>query len=200
VGQDLGTVDVTGLTTVASMEPVAPTFAYFDISLDTPAYVAGDAIVVRSTGGSWPAIELFGVGVEAISIPDAPLVLSKDQDLHVEWTPPSAGVRSTIHLRITIDQHGNTPVQLECETADDGSIDVPTSLVNQLIDAGVTGFPNGVLYRHTVDSQPLGDGCVQFEVGSEAEPRIQVAGSIPCNDPSDCPTGTECNLVSGLCE
>jgi hypothetical protein len=201
VGQDVGTVTVTGLTTAASMDPVAPTFTYFDVSLDDPPYAPGDTIVVRSSGGDWPPMEMFGVGVEPIAIPDTSLVLTQDQDLHVAWTAPvGAAVRSTIYFRITIDQHGNTPVQLQCETADDGSIDVPASLVSQLIGFGVTGFPNAVLYRHTVDSQPLGDGCVQFEVRSEAEPSVEVAGFVPCVSNDDCPTGSDCNIATGLCE
>ena len=183
------------------MEPVQPGYKYFDTNLSHPVYTPGGVISLRTTGGVLPAIELHGVGVEPLQIDPEPWLLKRDQAVEVIWTAPTATSRSEIYVRVTVDQHGATPVQLTCVTPDDGALELPASLVTQLLDLGVTGFPNGLIQRRTVDSVSVGTGgCAQFTVSSPRQPTVNVDGVIPCDSPDDCPTGETCNLVSGLCE
>lgn len=199
--QDLGTATMSGLFEPVTMEPVEPGFKYFDTSLPFPAYEPGSVITLRTTGGAFAPLELHGVGVEPMVIPEGDLVLVRDTPIAIRWTAPSGPVRSEVHARVTVDQHGVTPVQISCVTADDGELDVPAALVTQLIDLGVTGFPNGLVQRRTVDSAPVGDGgCAELVVSAPQELSIRVDGFVPCDDPTDCPDGSTCNLTTGLCE
>ncbi len=200
--QDLGTAEMTGLLVPVVMEPVEPGFKYFNTSLPVPAFDPGSVITLTTTGGTYGALTLHGVGVEPLVIPQGDLVLEREVAIPIRWTAPVGPVvRSEIYARITVDQHGVTPVQIACVTADDGELDVPAALVTQLIDLGVTGFPNGVVHRRTADSAPVGDGgCAELVVNAPQELTIRVDGFVPCDDPSDCPDGQTCNLVTGLCE
>jgi hypothetical protein len=199
--QDLGTVTVDGLLEEVVMEPISPGFSYFDTTIPHIPYVPGDLITLTSTGAAVEPMQMYGVGVEPLEIPDTDFVLYRDQDLIFTWTAPGGPVRSTIYTRVTVDQHGLTPIQLTCVTEDDGEIAIPASLVTDLIDAGVTGFPNGLIIRQTVDSMTvLTDGCVDFQVNSPREPNIRVDGFIPCTRDEDCPTGQTCNELIEICE
>ncbi len=199
--QELGTATMTGLLVPVVMEPVEPGFKYFNTSLPFPAFEAGSVITLTTTGGLYAPLELHGVGVEPLVIPEGDMILQRDTPIAIRWTAPAGPVRSELYARITVDQHGVTPVQIACVTADDGELDVPAELVTQLIDLGVTGFPNGVVHRRTVDSAPVGDGgCAELVVNAPQELSIRVDGFVPCDDPSDCPDDQTCNLVTGLCE
>jgi Cys-rich repeat protein len=199
--QDLGTVTVDGLLEEVVMEPISPGFSYFDVQLPHPVYEPGSLITLTSTGAAVEPLEMYGVGVIPLELPQPDLILARDEDLVMTWTPPGGPVRSTVYARVTVDQHGLTPIQLTCQTADDGELAIPASLVTALIDAGVTGFPNGLLVRQTVDSMPvLGDGCAEFQINSPREPNVRVEGFTPCTSDEDCPSGQTCNTAIEICE
>ena len=198
--QDLGVVTMTGLFDEVVLSPIPPGFSYFKTDLSHPAYTPGGVITVTSTGGALSPLTLHGVGIEPLAVPPGDILIVADQPLPLTWTPASPGARSTIYVRITVDQHGVTPVQLTCETADDGAIDVPATLVSQLVGFGVTGFPNGVVVRRTVDHQQVETGCASFEVNSPQELRIRVDGFVPCQSDIDCPYGQTCNEALEICE
>ncbi len=100
-----------------------------------------------------------------------------------------------------IDQHGNSPVALLCTFADAGTGIVPGALIDQLLTAGVSGFPNGTLRRQTIDSTTLDAGCVELVVGLTREPEgVSVAGHVPCQSTADCPPGLTCNVPIETCQ
>jgi len=200
-GQELGTVTVGGLHKDVLMTAVVPGYTYFDTDLPFPVFDPGVLIELRTGGGNFDPIELHGVGVETLTLTESEWVLFADQPLEFNWTPPTeAVVRSNIHVRLNIDQHGLTPIQLFCEFEDDGQAALPADLITALINYGVTGFPNATVTRRTVDSTQIGDGCVEFTVKSSAQPDIRVDGFIPCFNDMDCPDGQTCNLAIQICE
>ena len=87
-----------------------------------------------------------------------------------------------------------------CLFEDDGEAVVPSVLIDELIGAGVTGFPSGALERSTSDRTSLVEGCMDFEVSSPRVVDMRVDGFVPCTSNRDCPDGLECNLEIQICE
>lgn len=194
--QDAGQVTIAGLT-----KPVSMTFPnYYDTTVDHPAFEPGASITLKAAGAAYPAFTLYGEGFAPMEIPTGTLVLKKGQALDVTWTPDSSAEHATVRIRINVDQHGNSPVELVCDVADTGMATVPISLIDQLIGFGVTGFPSGHVIRHTLDSVDAGSGCVQFEVFSHRLGDLQVADHIPCDGTHPCPGNLTCDVPTGTCK
>jgi hypothetical protein len=196
--QNLGQVTVAGLIVDVRMDPVQPGFRYFNTSLPHPAFTAGDLLQLRADGGDFAAFDLHGIGVEPLVISADDWVIAADEDMQVTWT--SASGRAQIRLALRIDQHGSSPATVFCDFDDDGQGTIPAQLVDELINAGVTGFPSGSLARQTVDQAHVGGGCVDLITRSQRSPNVRVAGFTPCNRQEDCPEGLTCDTVNQMCE
>jgi len=199
--QDLGTVTIDGLSEPVEMTPTPPGFSYFFIGLDNPPASAGDLVTLEATGGATiDPFTLYGVGSTPLELDGEMWVVDRDIDTVVNWNPPDDGARSWVHILITIDLHGLTPVQVECDFADTGQGIVPGALLNQFIDFGVTGIPTGKITRWTVDSTVQGDACIDFSVAATHNPEVDVIGFTPCHEDEDCPPGETCNQPFEICE
>ncbi len=197
---DLGTVTVSGLSAPVSMEPVMPGYSYFETTLPHPAFEPMSLITLKTSGGALDPFTLHGVGVDPLEVAGESWVVEEGQPLAVAWTPPAGESRSTVDLRLNIDQHGLSPVTLWCALDDSGTGEVPAALVAALFGAGVSGYPSGSLGRRTADSIAVGGGCVDLIVASPRILDVDVAGYIPCDGEEDCPDELDCNEITGLCE
>lgn len=199
-GLDLGHGSVTGLLEAVEMDPVFPGAKYFDVSIPHPPHAPGALVTLRTEGGALDPLEMYGLGLDPLVFPDVDVTIRAATDLPLTWTAPAAGSRSTFWVRMNVDQHGVTPVQLICETADDGEFTVPASLVDTLLAQGVTGFPNALLHRRTMDAREVAGGCVEFRVAWTGQPTLRVEGFTPCVSDPDCTPPQTCNEEIGLCE
>ncbi len=204
VAQDLGTVTVAGvLPGSVAIEPFELGNSYQNTDVENPPVAPDSLVEVRIPDSPWGSLDLHGVGVEPLTASDDLLLVEEDVDLAIEWTPASGLGRSVVFFRLNIDQHGNSPVNLTCEWPDTGSASVPSGLIEQLINAGVTGFPSATVTRRTADNVAVGDqgeGCIDLEVTSPRTLDVRVDGFTPCNGPGQCPEGQECNLPLEICE
>jgi hypothetical protein len=128
-------------------------------------------------------------------------VITPHQPLEVKWTK---GTRDDmrVHVRINVDQHGNTPISLECDAADTGALTIPAALIDALLGAGQSGVPNAKIERRTVDSKDVGPGCADLVVRSrvgEPQLKLRVEGVDYCTPPKMCPPGKTCN-AQFICE
>jgi len=196
----LGRVTVTGLSKAVSMLPKPPNQNYFDTSLPHPAFLAGDEIRVQSEGGALAPLTLFGYGVDALEPGEAEWVLTAGQPLSVTWDAGAADTPARVLLRLNVDQHGVSPITLVCDLPDTGQATLPATLIDALLGAGISGFPNGKLARRTADSVPVDGGCVDLVVSSPRTVTTRVTGSTPCTKPADCPPGQACNLPLQICQ
>jgi hypothetical protein len=194
---DVGVVDITGLVQEVSVEPILPTYEYYDTSLMHPAYDEGAIVELSAAGGDYEAFGLVGVGVSMIEPALDELVLDPDADLTVEWT--AAAGPAKVRVELSIDQHGSSPTKLVCESDDTGMLTVSQTLVAQFVELGVTGFPSANYFRETVDSIELAPGCVEFGVRSHAQSDLSVIGHTPCTDDLDCPDGETCDIPNETC-
>lgn len=199
--QDLGTVTIGGLGKPVIMQPVGDGRNYFDTKLPHPVFEPGALVELRTGGGAFEPAVLHGVGVEPLVLVDTEWVLKDDEPLTFRWEPPShEPARGHVHLRLNIDQHGVTPIQLFCELPDTGEATVAEELLAMLIQAGVTGFPNATVTRRTVDAAEVGEGCMDLTLASPVSPSVRVDGFTPCTKDADCPQGTTCNEALQICE
>lgn len=200
---DVGTVTITGLVGPVVMNARAPALDYSNTSLANPPFEPG-AEIRLSNGDGTPALALGGLGFSPIAPLDDTWNLVRGQAITVRWDTPAPGdepVRTRVELQILIDQHGSSPMFLTCDFADAGRAIVSATIVDALLDAGISGFPSGKLTRATTDSASLeAGGCVEFRVASPRTLAVRVAGHVPCKKPADCPGGQTCNLAKETCE
>jgi hypothetical protein len=193
----LGTVTVTGLKKHVVMEPRAPSNEYFDVTLPHPGYDVGAAIELRTSGGEVPPFQLQAIGPAPLKLLTRELILDPDRDLDVIWT--GAGQGGRVQVRIDVDQHGSSPVAVDCQVEDGGSLTLERTLIAKLLAFGVSGFPTGTVTRGTDDSVEAGPGCVGLAVISAATVGLKVVGHIPCNAGKPCPEGKTCDLARETC-
>jgi hypothetical protein len=199
VETDLGTVTVYGLTADVVMEPVSPGYGYFFTTLSFPGFREGELVELATSGGAIEPFTLHGVG-PALLEPAGPWSVQGGSPLAVQWNAPVTTVRTEVRLSLTIDQHGQTPLTLVCHFPDSGSAEVPASVVDALVSAGVTGYPTGFLRRQTADSVQANGGCVDLLVDHDVKVEVTVTGHTPCDSNDDCPPGETCNLAIETCE
>ncbi len=191
---DLGDVTVHGLNKDVTMQPVN----YFDTGMPHPGFDPGANIRLETKGGDLDPITLYGRGVTPLALPDETWVLRADEPLEISWTPAN-DEQAEVKLRINIDQHGSTPVELWCVVEDTGSLTIPADVVTEFKGYGVSGYTQANVYRQTVDSVQTAPGCVEFTVFSRMVGDLQVEGHIPCSGPGDCPDGMTCDLPTNTC-
>ncbi|MCA9567024.1 MAG: hypothetical protein KC656_04240 [Myxococcales bacterium] len=190
---DMGTVFISGLETCVEMAPIQPGNTYTFNTLPYPGMQAGDLVQLDAA-----AVQLHAAGVEPIVFPAGDWVMVEGQPLEITWTPPSAP-GSQVAVSMSIDQHGASPLRLDCSFDDDGSGTVPAALVDQLINSGVSGYPSASIRRRTADKATLAQGCVELVVASSRPHGLDVDGYTPCSRPEDCPSPQVCDLPNEIC-
>lgn len=197
--QDLGVVGLRGVGEPLEMRPVQPGNRYFGTGLSNPPFTPGKTVLLDALNAPEGELLLEGVGVPRLEVPPGDVVVQEGQPIALSWTAPDVATPARVHLELTIDQHGTSPVRVSCDFPDTGSAEVPAALVNGLFSAGVSGYPNATAARRTVDSAPFLDGCAELRVASSAELSVRVAGHTPCDGPDDCPDDMSCDVATNTC-
>lgn len=196
----VGTVSILGLTQPTVMAPRAPGNNYFAPDADNPPFLVGSPIVLTAEGAEGRSgFQLFGTGSAPLGSKPTWL-LDRGKDLAIEWAKGAAELKTRVAVELSVDQHGISPLSLACEFEDTGVASIPASVIDQLITSGVSGFPNGRIFRRTADSIETERGCVEFLVGSPLAAAVSVVGFVPCKKEADCPSGKRCNLTLERCE
>lgn len=198
INHDVGVVTVTGLAKPVMLEPVPPTFSYFDTMLPHPGFEPGALITVETTGGDYSPMVLHGIGVEMVVPAVDELHLDRDMPLEVAWTPGDP--RTTMRLQLGVDQHGTSPLTMICSVpADAGTLTISGELITQFLDNGISGFPSADFHFETVDSVDIEPGCVDFVVRSHEQVAVWIEGHTPCNVTEQCPDGQICDVMTQTC-
>jgi hypothetical protein len=192
----VGNVTISGLTQPTNLAPQNPGNGYFD----NPPFAVGSEITLTAAGESGrPGFELSGFGSRPLGTKPSWLI-ERGKGLNVLWENGDPAARTRVTVEFSVDQHGLSPLTLVCEFEDTGTATIPASVVDRLLDSGVSGFPNGRVFRRTADRVVLDFGCVDLLVGSPLAADVTVAGVVPCKKTADCPMGQTCNLMQELCE
>lgn len=193
-----GDVTVTGLNlesgeaslvmtpTVNNYQPPA------GVKLGYPPADEGQAVRFEASGDYFGAFAVEAKGVSPLELLSDTIHLDPDQAVQIEWTPPGQTGISEIYVKLDISHHGGTKGMIECTAEDTGSLDLPASLVTQLLDLGVAGFPTIVVTRRAVGSTTIAPGRVDLVISSQIERSVVIEGLASCNDDSQCPDGQTC--------
>lgn len=193
----VGTVHVTGLKTTAgasdfSMDPIANSYQPpAGTTVAYPPFAPGDAVTFEASGGAASAFSLSAKGVAPLELTSKDLALQSGQALHVTWTAGDTSL-AQIHVKLDISHHGGSKGMIECDTADDGSLDIPASLMTDLLALGSAGFPTIIVTRLAESTAHIPQGVVTLTVSSQVESPVTVPGLTSCNEDGDCPSGKTC--------
>lgn len=187
---DVGTVEIEGLSAEVSMTPGPAKDYRFGGDLPHPAFTPG-AHVRLSTDGDEPLV--FDVlGVADFELLNDEIPVAADAPVSLRWAAPDVP-SGGIHVELDIGHHGGSPARIECEVEDDGELEIPASLVSQLFDYGVAGFPAVIITRSSVASVEVDAGCIEFSaIADPLEMEVSIDGVVSCSRDEDCPAGQTC--------
>jgi hypothetical protein len=193
----VGKVTLTGAKTQSgavsfTMDPISKVYQPpAGVNLEYIPFAEGDEVKVAAAGDS--ALGSFSVSAKAIArlaVLNDSIVLNDGQPLLLRWTPPARDIGSTLSVLIDVSHHGGSKGKIECETEDDGSLDIPASLVDALKALGVSGWPQIEFTRKTVGVNP--QVHVNLEIQSPIAKILGIPGLISCTGDEHCPTGKTC--------
>ncbi|WP_437305474.1 hypothetical protein [Sorangium sp. So ce388] len=193
-----GPVTVTGLNLESEeaslvMTPTANNYQPpAGVKLRYPPADEGQPVRFEASGDYFGAFTLEAKGVSPLDLLNDAIELQPDQAVQLEWTPPGQAGISTVYVKLDISHHGGTKGMIECAADDTGSLELPASLVTQLLDLGVAGFPTIIVTRRSVGSTTIAPGRVDLVVSSQIEQAVVIAGLTSCSDTSECPEGQTC--------
>ena len=197
-GHSAGAVSIEGLATTAGatgigMCPVANNYQVpTGTTLNYPAFASGDDITLHADGDFYEAFDLSAKGIAQLVIASDTPELAADQPVSLMWTIPEVAAAAKIHVKLDISHHGGTKGMIECDTDDDGLLEIPAALVTKLLALGVAGFPSVFVTRKTVASTTIAPGRVDLVISSDVERTVTVAGLVSCTATTDCPDGQTC--------
>jgi hypothetical protein len=196
----VGNVTISGLTQATNLSPQDPGNGYFAPGADNPPFAVGSEVTLTAEGQSGLlAFELKGFGSPPLG-PKPSWLIERGKSLSVLWQNGEPAARTGVTVELSVDQHGLSPLTLACEFEDTGTASIPASVIDRLLDSGVSGFPNGRIFRRTADRVLLEHGCVDLLVGSPLAADVTVAGVVPCRKVADCPMGQTCDVMQERCE
>ncbi len=193
----VGTVTVTGLRTTAgastfSMEPVLNSYQPAGgIVVAYPPSSEGDTVTFAASGNPpVPAFSIAARGISPLEVLNDTIVLADGQPIDLQWTPPALPDITTISVVIDVSHHGGTKGKVECDCEDDGSLEVPATLLDQLKALGVSGFPKLEITRRAVGTDTTVHANLVIE--SKVTRYLEIPGLVSCNGDEDCPNGQTC--------
>lgn len=194
----LGTVRAGGFTAASSpefeLQQVAGSYQPASgVSLPFPAFSESGELKISTGGGAYAAMNLVAGGIAPLVITSGTLQIAPSQGARLTWTPPSSSGKSKINVKLDISHHGGTKGMIRCETADSGALDLPASLLTELINLGTAGYPTIVVSRNAnPGSAVIAPGRVELQVTSTVEQAVTVPGVTSCTSTEDCPSGKTC--------
>ena len=174
--QSVGTITISGLLQAVEIEPNVVN-SYQDTSVPNPPFEIGSNIFLDAPGDTLEAFSLSGRGVETIVPSAESWTIVEGDPLDIAWTASTGPGR--IWVSFNVDQHGNSPVTMFCDLEDTGSASVPAQLLTDLLGLGLSGVASAHMYRRTVDSVQIAQGCVELDVLSHIQVGLMVDGFIP---------------------
>lgn len=194
---EVGKVTMTGAKTKSgatsfTMDPTNKAYQPpAGVNLEYLPFAEGDEVKIEAAGDT--ALGSFSVSAKAIarlSVLNDTIVLADGQPIRLRWTPPGDDVGSTISVLMDISHHGGSKGKIECETEDDGSLDMAASLLDALKALGISGWPQIEITRKSVSTNP--QVHVDLEIKSPIARILGIPGLISCTGDEDCPTGKTC--------
>lgn len=194
----VGTVTLEGVRTSGgdngmSVEPVAESYQWAGDPLPYPAFQEGAAVSLTASGdGRGTSFSLAAAGIAPLLLETQSVELSAETDVVLRWTAAAESNASTVRVELDVSHHGGTRGLIECHGEDDGELVLSGSLVAQLLELGVAGFPSITVTRQAVGSAVISLGRVDLVLRSQAERDVTIPGLVSCTSDEDCDDGQTC--------
>lgn len=202
VSHSVGAIDVMGLTTpIMGLAAVSAQGNQYNKDLSAGAYppaAPGAAVTLSAAGGDYTPFTLTAHGIAPLVFPGTGITVNRGQALAFTWTAQSGTATGKIQATLNVAYHGGGKYRIDCDFDDDGTGEIPASLIDKLLDQGTAGFPTLALTRRSVDSKTLtAPGCIEFEVSAYRERQVTVCPMpgkciVSCGPDKPCPTGQTC--------
>lgn len=202
----VGDITVFGLQTTDgvsefTVKPQKPKLDYLkpsSVTLLYPPAPEGDVVRLVSTGGDFSPLDILTTAIAPLVLTSPePLDLSPDAPLSLSWTPAAAG-DSRIQVKVDVSHHGGAKGKILCDVPDTGSLEIPGSLNQALIELGVAGYPNVELTRIARGIGNVEAGRVELQIISLDDRQLSIPGLVSCDKDDQCPSGQKC-LVTRSC-
>jgi hypothetical protein len=165
-----------------------------------PPFAEGDAVRFSAAGNAAAgAFSITAKGIVALEILNDSISLEAGKAIGLKWTPPANPANTSISVLIDISHHGGSKGKIECEGPDNGAMEIPAALVDQLKALGVSGFPKIEVARRAIGTS----ADVQAEVVLESlvTRDLIIPGLISCEPDDDvCPDGQTCDDDLHICK
>lgn len=195
-----GKVTVTGVKTLAgatafTMDPVLNGYQPpAGTSMEYIPFAEGNPVSVSAAGDTGVgAFVLNGKAIARLVLLTDSIALEDGKPVQLHWTPPGQDVGTTIEVIMDLSHHGGSKGKIECETADNGSLEVSASLVDALKALGVTGWPTIEVSRRSVATNT--QVGINLEMESPISLPLSIPGLISCTEDGDCPDGKTCQIL-----
>lgn len=194
--QSAGAVTVTGLgEPIALEDKVAGNYTLpTGLTRPYPPCAEGDAITFAVEGNGHDPFMLEVPCVATLDAPE-PVTIEGGAPIELRWAAPTMPELANLHAHLEIAHHGGKRGQLECDTTDDGELDIDATLIDGLINLGVSGFPTIVLTRSaSMSGSGEASEHVSLTVSASYESPVTIPGVISCTNNSECPDGQSCGM------
>ncbi len=198
----VGMVTLKGLAledgeTEFSLTPLKPNFNYLpgaSVRLAYPPAEEGAEVALTSEGGDFSpiAVTTKGIAILEVEAAGSALPISSEAGLTLKWQPPKSSKDSQIFVELDISHHGGARGKINCQTADDGELEIPQSLIAGLIELGFSGFPTISIARKSSGGANIEAGRIVFEIVSALELPLSIPGLVSCTDTAECEDGQTC--------
>jgi hypothetical protein len=198
IAHSAGKVSVEGLHTEQDetafvMDPIANSYQPpASTKLSYPAFTEGEEVSFEASGDYYSAFTLRAKGVSPLDLLNETIRLEPNQAVQLTWTSPGQAGTAKIRVKLDISHHGGTRGMIECDAEDKGSLELPASLLTQLLDLGAAGFPTIIVTRKAMGSATIAPGRVDLIISSEVERAVQIEGLTSCSGNAECPSGQTC--------
>ena len=198
--QDLGTIEVTGLGASAfTVMPILNAYQLpVDLTLPFPPAAEGADVGIGVTSGRYGPFALHARAVAPLSSTGA-LTLQRNTAAALTWQAPGQPEVARVQIKLDISHHGGSTGMITCDVPDTGTLDIAATLITELIDLGVAGYPRISLTRVSTGAAAIAPGTVTLQVLSTVVRDVVIPGYTSCNTSADCPAGKSC-LPSSLCQ
>jgi hypothetical protein len=191
--RDVGTISVSGLGADFDMRFVATGYQLpTGLMLSWPPCAEGEEVRFDAEGGAYRAFSLSARCVAPMTLTDA-VRIERGQPLALRWTQASQPDLARVHVELDISHHGGLRGLIECDVEDSGSLDIPASLVDRLVDLGVAGFPAVTVSRMVTASGSTEQSReVQLKLSATSNNDVEIPGLTSCTIDDHCPSGETC--------
>jgi hypothetical protein len=187
----LGQVWIEGLSASVAMPSIEPTKVYnFNGELPHPAFSAADPVELYAPGQG--GLSMIAYGVEPLVTSMWSMDLVRGSASQLSWTPGASDTDVRVRVAVDIANHGGVPAQIRCDVPDIGSLQIPSALVDALLDVGYSGFPSVKMSRQSADVVTGEHGCIDLVVQSQLALPVEIPGLTSCSGDDDCPDGLSC--------